>query len=445
MSLPRRAFLAGAAASVPALAGLAPRLAVAAAPDRMAWWREARFGMFLHWGLYALLAGTWKDDERWAEWIRHNAKIPIDDYDRLRDRWAARGFDPDAWAALARRAGMRYAVLTTKHHDGFCLWNSAATDFDVMRTPSQRDICAELARALRRRGIRVGWYHSIMDWHHPDYLPRRDWEAASRPAADARFERYVDYLHAQVDELLTGYGPIDILWFDGQWESTWTHSLATALDARIRARRPHIVINDRINGVGTPPNGRLGDFGTPENEVPATGIPGRDWEACMTMNRNWGFKAQDHDWKSPRRLAELLVETASKGGNLLLNVGPEGDGRFPAESVWRLEVLGEWMREHGPLIYGSTASRFADVSRFRATTQRHRLHLFVTDWRAGSTLPLPGLMTRPVRAALHGQGHPVSLDVTGAPGRFALQLPEAEPRGLLPTVTLHFTTDPDVR
>ena len=321
MTIDRRHFLAASAAAIPALRGLQPRLTVAPSADRMAWWREARFGMFLHWGLYSILAGKWKDDDRWAEWIRHNAKIPIDEYDQLRARWNPTGFDPEQWAHMAQRAGMRYAVLTTKHHDGFCLFDSKATDFDVVQTPSARDICRDLAPALRKRGIRVGWYHSIMDWHHPDYLPRRDWEAAGRPASEAHFDRYVSYLQTQVDELLTNYGGIDVLWFDGQWEATWTHQLAVELEQRIRRRAPHIVINDRINGSGTPKGGRLGDFGTPENEVPATGTPERDWESCMTMNENWGYKAKDQNWKSPRKLVELLVETASKGGNLLLNVG----------------------------------------------------------------------------------------------------------------------------
>jgi alpha-L-fucosidase len=363
MTINRRHFLAASAAAIPALRGLQPRLTVAPSADRMAWWREARFGMFLHWGLYSILAGKWKEDDRWAEWIRHNAKIPIDEYDQLRARWNPTGFDPDQWAHMAQRAGMRYAVLTTKHHDGFCLFDSKATDFDVMQTPSTRDICRDLAPALRKRGIRVGWYHSIMDWHHPDYLPRRDWEATSRPASEAQFARYVTYLQAQVDELLTNYGAIDVLWFDGQWEATWTHQLALELEQRIRRRAPHIVINDRINGTGTPKGGRLGDFGTPENEVPSTGTPERDWESCMTMNENWGFKAKDQNWKSPQKLVELLVETASKGATSCSMSGrwrmvafrhrrstPRGGRRVDgSELVGDLRQLGVALRHAGRL------------------------------------------------------------------------------------------------
>lgn len=440
MTIPRRDFLAASAAAIPALRGLQPRLTVASSADRMAWWREARFGMFLHWGLYSILAGKWQDDDRWAEWIRHNAKIPINEYDTLRARWNPTEFDPDHWAHLAQRAGMRYTVLTTKHHDGFCLFNSAVTDFDVMSTPSARDICRDLATALRKRGIRVGWYHSIMDWHHPDYLPRRDWEGDTRPVADAHFERYIAYLHSQVDELLTGYGPIDILWFDGQWESTWTHALGLELEQRIRRRAPHIIINDRINGVGTPKGGRLGDFGTPEQEVPATGTPERDWESCMTMNDNWGYKAKDHNWKSPRTLVELLVETASKGGNLLLNVGPMSDGRFPPEAVERLDAVGAWMRVHGEAIHGSWASRFAKSAGFRATTQARRCNIFLTSWPSG-LLPLPDLRTMPARAELLGPVGPTVVRVVETMAGLALELPATGPDVLMPCAVLHFADE----
>src|SRR5664279_217268 len=271
----RRHFVVASALAIPALHGLDPRLMIATSEDRMAWWREARFGLFLHWGLYSVLAGTWKGDEKWAEWIRNNAHIPVEEYDTLVARWNPHAWDPDAWAAAAQRAGMKYAVLTTKHHDGFALFDSKVSDFDVMSTPSKRDICRDWSKALRKRGIRVGWYHSIMDWHHPDYLPRRDWEKDSRPVGDARFSRYVDYLHAQVDELLTNYGTIDVMWFDGQWEATWTHELAKALEARIRARQPRIIVNNRIDGAGAPKDGGLGDFGTPSRRFPTPAPRGR--------------------------------------------------------------------------------------------------------------------------------------------------------------------------
>ena len=440
----RRHFLAASALAIPALRGLDPQLMIATSEDRMAWWREARFGLFLHWGLYSVLAGTWKGDEKWAEWIRNNAHIPVGEYDTLLAQWNPHAWDPDAWAAAAQRAGMRYAVLTTKHHDGFALFDSKVSEFDVMNTPSKRDICRDWSKALRKRGIRVGWYHSIMDWHHPDYLPRRDWEKDSRPVGDARFSRYVEYLHAQVDELLTNYGTIDVLWFDGQWEATWTHELAKALDARIRAKQPKIIINNRIDGSGAPKDGGLGDYGTPEQEIPATGTPGKDWESCITMNDNWGFKSQDHNWKSPRRLIEILVETASKGGNLLLNIGPLADGRWPPESEERMRAIAEWMQVHGDTIHGTTASLFTKVTRFRSTTAKRRVHLFVTEWQGGP-LVLSGLKTAPTSATLRlGGGRKARLAVEKHDTGYVVVLPVAAPSTLLPVITLQFAGTPVV-
>ena len=437
MAISRRDFLAASALALPVgrlpLGGM-----MVGRVDRMAWWREARFGLFLHWGLYSILAGTWRDDERWAEWIRNNAQIPVGEYDRLLAQWNPTGFDPDRWADLAWQAGMRYVVLTTKHHDGFCLWDSRVGDFDVAATPSGRDICRDLAAAFRRRGFRIGWYHSIMDWHHPDYLPRREWEAAARPPDGADYDRYERYLHAQVGELLTDFAPVDVLWFDGQWEGTWTHERATRLQRLIERLAPDCLVNDRINGAGTPEGGRLGDFGTPENTIPATGTPGRDWESCITMNDNWGFKRQDTNWKSPRRLAEIVAETASKGGNLLLNVGPMADGRFPQASVDRLEALAPWMAVHGPLLRGSAASRFTDGDRFRAVTHDDRTHLFVHDWRPGPLL-LAELRTMPIRARLlSDDGTAVPLPVERWDEGPVVILPDRAPASLLPCVTLEF-------
>jgi alpha-L-fucosidase len=231
------------------------------------------------------------------------------------------------------------------------------------------------------------------------------------------------------------------MWFDGQWEATWTHELAARLEAQIRHRQPRIIINNRIDGAGAPKTGGLGDFGTPEQTIPATGTPGSDWESCITMNDNWGFKAADHNWKSPRKLVEILVETASKGGNLLLNIGPMADGRWPPESIERMHALATWMRDHADTIHGTTASIFARPVGFLSTTAGKKVHLFVTEWKAGP-LALPDLRTAPRDARLHGTSRRLAIIQQGA--GFAVMLPAPAPDTLVPVVTLRFATLPVV-
>ena len=410
--LPRRAFLETGAAMWSAALGLGPRAqwltTFTPSPDQvthlptyspaeMEWWREARFGMFIHWGLYSILAGEWGGRTDYAEWIRNNAHIPLAEYDKLVARFNPVRFDADQWVSLAKEAGMGYLTITSKHHDGFCLFDSRLTDFCIRSTPFKRDIMREIADACRRQGIRPCWYHSIMDWHHPDYLPRRDWEAETRSAEGARYARFREYLHGQVAELLTRYGDIGVMWFDGQWEGTWTHEMGRELYRRCKSLQSGVIVNNRVEGWSPVPiTDPLGDFRTPEQEVPATGWPGVDWESCITMNRNWGYNSHDHDFKSLAQLIGLLVETASKGGNLLLNVGPRSDGTFPEESVERLRGLGAWMAVNGSAIHGTTASPLADLP-FRVTSKPDRLHLFLTEWTTDG-LKVPGLKT-PVRKA----------------------------------------------
>lgn len=386
----------------------------APADARLDWWREARFGLFIHWGLYAIPAGEWKGSTNHAEWIRTTARIPLDEYDALRDGFDPVKFDADAWARMAKDAGMKYIVITSKHHDGFCLFDSKHTDFDVMSTPFQRDIMQELADACRRHGLRLCWYHSIMDWRHPDYLPRRTWEA-DRPVGDADFDRFRRYLHGQVEELLTNYGDIGVMWFDGEWESTWTHEHGKALYELCRRLQPDVIVNNRVDKgragmAGLTTDARyFGDFGTPEQEVPSTGLPGVDWESCITMNGHWGYNRHDDDWKSATELIRMLVDIASKGGNLLLNVGPTAEGEFPAESVERLAAIGRWMGVNGASIHGTTASPFRSLAWGRCTVGPARaadgdgdtrLYLHVFDWPSNGSLTLPGLGNTVRRAYL---------------------------------------------
>jgi len=376
---------------------------------RMAWWREARFGLFIHWGLYAIPAGEWNGETRHGEWIRETARIPVEVYDRFVSEFDPVKFDADAWVRMAKDAGMRYIVITSKHHDGFCLFDSKYTDFDVMSTPFGRDILKELSEACRREGIRMCWYHSIMDWHHPDYLPRRGWEAKDRPADGADFDRYVAHMKNQLRELLTHYGDIGVLWFDGEWESTWNHEYGRDLYDFVRGLQPRILVNNRVDVgregmVGLSKSGKYaGDFGTPEQQIPPTGLPGIDWETCMTMNDHWGWNRFDRNWKSTEQLIRMLADIASKGGNLLLNVGPKADGTFPEESVERLAAIGRWMRTNGEAIHGTGASPFPDLAWGRCTTKAGaggatRLYLHVFDWPADGKLVVPGL-DNPVRGA----------------------------------------------
>ncbi len=339
--------------------------------QRMKWWREARFGMFIHWGLYAIPAGEWKDQKNHAEWIRHTAHIPIETYDKLVDQFNSVKFNADDWVKMAKDAGMKHIVITSKHHDGFCLFDSKHTDFDVMSTPFKRDIMKELSDACQKQGLKMCWYHSIMDWHHPDYLPRRDWE--DRSAEGAELDRYVKYLRGQVSELLTNYGDIGVMWFDGEWEGTWNHEYGKPLYDLCRELQPNVIVNDRVDKgrqghSGIVKDNYAGDFGTPEQQIPATGLPGVDWETCMTMNQHWGYNKFDKDFKSTKDLIQKLADIASKGGNFLLNIGPTAEGLFPQESIVRLREIGDWMKVNSEAIYATKASPFKhlELGRCRA-------------------------------------------------------------------------------
>ncbi|MCB8932514.1 MAG: alpha-L-fucosidase [Chthonomonadaceae bacterium] len=366
---------------------------------RMDWWREARFGMFIHWGLYSIPAGKWGDSTNHAEWILTTAQIPVRQYEKFKDQFNPVKFDADEICRIAKDAGMKYIVITTKHHDGFALFDSKVSDYDVMATPFKRDIMKELAEACRRHGLKMCWYHSIMDWHHPDYLPRRAWE--DRTAEGADFKRYFEYLKAQVTELLTNYGDIGIMWFDGEWESTWTHEYGKELYELCRKLQPNVIVNNRVDvwrdGMAglSKDDHAYGDYGTPEQEVPATGLPGVDWETCMTMNGHWGYNAADHNFKTTKQLIQLLSDIASKGGNFLLNVGPTAEGLIPPTSVERLKEMGAWMRDNGEAIYGTSASPFKSLPWGRATMKNRgadtTLYLHVFDWPTDGRLKVSGL------------------------------------------------------
>jgi alpha-L-fucosidase len=421
---------------------------------RMQWWRDARFGLFIHWGIYSVPAGEWKGETNHAEWIRETARIPIKEYEKFVPQFNPVKFNAAEWVRMAKEAGMKYIVITSKHHDGFCLFDSKETDFDIMATPFKKDIMRELSDACREQGMKICWYHSIMDWHHPDYLPRRTWEEKDRPADGADFDRYVRYLKAELKELTTNYGPIGVLWFDGEWEKTWTEERGRDLYAYVRSLQPNIIINNRVgaarSGMGgfTPEGAFAGDFGTPEQQIPATGIPGVDWETCMTMNDHWGYNKNDHNWKSSKELLQNLADIASKGGNFLLNIGPTAEGVFPPESIERLHDIGDWMKVNGEAIYGTQASPFRTLAWGRCTQKQEdgktRLYLHVFDWPGDGKLVVPGLLNEPVNAYLLSDVSHSTLR-TGKRGvNVTIEVPKNAPDAVNSVVVLEIRDAPSV-
>ena len=356
--------------------------------ERTRWFREAKFGIFIHWGPYAVLGRH--------EWARHRYQIPQAEYDEYARAFHPERFNANEWAGLAREAGARYIVITSKHHDGFAIWRSAAGDYDMEITPYPGDPLKQLAEAARRHGLRLGFYHSIMDWHHPDYRPRRAWEYPKDYKEGGNNRRYVDFMKRQLQELLTGYGDVAVIWFDGEWEHTLAQLGAEdEIYDFIRGLQPNTLINDRLYERRP---GNKADFGTPEQFVPATGLKdaqGRPalWEACVTINtESWGYNKYETEFKTERDLIRMLVEAASKGGNLLLNVGPRPDGTIQEEFVTRLRAIGRWLSVNGEAIYGTTASPFERMPFFgRATVKQSRLFLHLFEWPAGGELRLPGL------------------------------------------------------
>ncbi len=311
------------------------------------WFDSARFGMFICWGHCSQrgLELSWP----LVGWDRLPYNVPVAEYHSTAATFDPVHFDPRDWARRAKRAGMQYAVFTAKHHDGFAMFHTRTTDYSIEHTPFRRDIVREYVEAFRAEGLHVGLYFSLIDWHHPDYPAFTEadkpykWGVWQRPAPE-QWERFVAVMFAQVRELLTNYGQIDLLWFDGGWERTAEDWKSSDLERMIRELQPNIVINDRLPGcVG---------YATPEQSVPARPIPGT-WETCLTMNESWGYNPRDRFYKSARFLINTLQEAASKGGNLLLNVSPMADGAIPAEQIERLETISDWMARNGESIAGA--------------------------------------------------------------------------------------------
>ncbi len=353
---------------------------------RMKWWREARFGMFIHWGLYAQLAGEYKGKRTPSigEWIEHDLKIPLAEYKPLASQFNPVQFNADTWVSIAKAAGMKYIVMTSKHHEGFAMFHSQSDPFNIWdATPFKRDPIAEMGAACKRQGLKFGVYYSqAQDWNHPGGAAYGGhWD----PAQDGDLHEYVRKVAApQVAELMTRYKPA-ILWWDTSVDMSPED--IRALTAHLN-EDPGLIANNRLG------NGVPGDTETPEQFIPATGYPGRDFEVCMTINDTWGYKSFDTNFKSTQTLLRNLIDIASKGGNYLLNVGPEPSGLIPAPEVSRLKDMGDWLKRNGASIYGTTASPYRHLPfDGRCTVKGHTLYLNVFSWPADG-LKLGGLQTR---------------------------------------------------
>jgi alpha-L-fucosidase len=362
----------------------------ARAHPRMAWWREARFGLFIHWGLYAIPAGVWKGApvDGIGEWIMHRARIPVAEYEPLAKQFNPVKFDAAEWVSLARRAGQKYLVITSKHHDGFCMFRTGQTRYNIVdATPFGRDPMQELAAECARQGVRFGFYYSqTQDWHHPDGDGNNwDWDPARQD-----FVGYInDYVKPQVRELLTNYGPIGVIWFDTPKHIAAQQS-RELLDL-CHELQPECLVCGRVGNT-------LGDYATTnDNAIPAE-LVNADWETPATINDTWGYKTSDQNWKSVPDLIRKLVDIVSKGGNYLLNVGPTAEGVIPQSSVERLLAMGAWLQVNGEAIYSTQAGPIQGVGWCRSTARPGKVYLHVLDWPAGGVVRC-GPLGQPVSGA----------------------------------------------
>ena len=368
---------------------------------KVEWFRHDRFGMFIHWGIYAIPAR--------GEWVRSVERIHKEDYEPFADEFDPIDYDPKEWARLAKAAGMKYAVLTAKHHDGYCLFDSKLTDYKSTNSPCKRDLVREFLEAFRAEGIKVGLYYSVIDWHHPDFPhygdrnhPERDNEAFK--GVQHNFDNYLKYMHGQIEELVTNYGKLDIMWFDFSYDDmTGEKWEATKLVRMIRSHQPHLLMDNRLEVSGSGfgslvtanPTEFCGDFVSPEQIIPPNGIFDEmgnpvTWEACFTMNNNWGYHSTDRNFKPAPLLIHKLVECVSKGGNMLLNVGPDARGNIPEESVEILKGIAKWMGKNSASIHGCGHAGIAKPENGRLTRNGNKLYYHIYEAGIGD-IPLVGV------------------------------------------------------
>jgi alpha-L-fucosidase len=379
-----------ASASTPSLAaslGSVPPETPQQREARLAWWREARFGMFIHWGPVSL-----KGTE--IGWSR-GAEVPVAEYDQLYKQFNPTLFDADAWVQIAKQAGMKYLVITSKHHDGFAIWDTKLSDYNIMNTPFHRDVLKELAAACHKHDIVLCTYHSILDWHHPDYPLGSPGGKTAKPTPN--MDRYAAFLKGQVAELIKNYGPLGIMWFDGEWEKPWNPARGRDLYDWVRGLQPSIIVNNRVGSARegmdgtTAPGGVSGDYDTPEQKV-GNFQTSRPWESCITICEQWSWKPNDK-LKSPKECLQTLALCAGGDGNLLLNVGPMPDGRIEPRQVERLREIGRWMEVNGRTIYGTRGGPFKPGTWGASTYKGNSIFVHVFEWPAAG-LALPPIAKR---------------------------------------------------
>ncbi|HEY3328489.1 MAG TPA: alpha-L-fucosidase [Capsulimonadaceae bacterium] len=415
------------------------------------WFTHDRFGLFIHWGLYALPARH--------EWVRHNEKITNEQYQKYFKHFDPDLYDPNLWAEAASNAGMKYFVVTTKHHEGFSLWDTSLSDYKATNTPAGKDLLRPMVDAFRAKDMKVGFYHSLLDWYHPHYTidhihPLRDDLAARALNSERDLEKYVEFLHGQTRELLSDFGKIDVLWYDfsiaaNEWHSgkgkkEWQSEKLIKL---IRSLQPEIILNDRLEIDQ--------DIKTPEQFQPRSWVEvdGKPvvWEACQTLSGSWGYHRDEESWKTVDMLVKMLVDSVSKGGNLLLNVGPTGRGEFDYRALDRLQGIGEWMKRHERSIYGCTQAPDGFVApedtRYTYNPKTNRLYLHVFSWPFRH-IHLEGMADRVEYAQLLNDASEVkmltkvreaeygAMKETREGGLLSLEIPIKKPNATVPVIEL---------
>lgn len=432
--MPRRDWLLGTSASLVTLAAFseisaslgqpavpAPKGQTSSAAEgedrarRMKWWHEARFGMFIHWGLYSVLGRH--------EWVMEEEGIPVSEYELLAKRFQPQPNAARAWAKLAKSAGQKYMVMTTKHHEGFCNFDTKLTNYCAPKQGPGRDLVREYVEAARAEGMHVGFYYSLMDWHHPDGA-----RCATDP--DAR-KRFVEYTHGLVRELMTNYGKIDVLWYDVDWPLDAAGWESERMNKMVFELQPDIIVDNR--------NGLPGDFSTPEQEIVAE-KGSRSWESCMTLNDSWGYQRADDNWKSPKTIVRNLVQCSRDGGNYLLNIGPKPDGSIPEESVRVLAEVGQWMSRNGEAIYGADRCQVRHSEFANFTRKGNTLYMHVHFW-PGDTVALAGLQTAVKSARLFASGQSIKFEQDRFRVRF-MGLPNEAPDHPVTTLAIECESEP---